>query len=217
MRGRAGRKGKDEVGETYLCCHEGDVVEAAQLIQAELPVVTSCLEPEKRGIKRQAQLTVIERKILTCNRALLEVITVRLATHPIAIQEYVRRTLLFHTLEAQNLDLMVEKAIQQLIADGFIEVDNSGSYQATQLSRAVVSSYMTPEDGLIIYGELRRALQAFVMDGELHVFYLFTPIQLNGMTEIDWQIFRREMENLDDSGMRVLRLIGVNPGLVNKM
>lgn len=160
---------------------------------------------------------MIERKMLTCSRALLEVITVRLATHPIAIQEYVRRTLLFHIMEAQNLDLMVEEAIHQLIADGFIEVDNSGSYQATQLSRAVVSSYMTPEDGLLVHGELRRALQAFVMDGELHVFYLFTPIQLNGMTEIDWQIFRREMENLDDSGMRVLRLIGVNPGLVNKM
>ena len=53
MRGRAGRKGKDEVGETYLCCHENDVVEAAHLIQAELPKVTSCLDPEKRGIKRQ--------------------------------------------------------------------------------------------------------------------------------------------------------------------
>lgn len=155
--------------------------------------------------------------MLTCNRALLEVITVRLATHPIAIQEYVRRTLMFHTMEAQDLGLMVEKAIDQLIADGFIEVDNSGSYQATQLSRAVVASYMTPEDGLLVHGELRRALQAFVMDGDLHVFYLFTPIQSNGMTEIDWQIFRREMENLDDSGMRVLRLIGVNPGLVNKM
>ena len=155
--------------------------------------------------------------MLTCNRALLEVITVRLATHPIAIQEYVRRTLLFHTMETQNLNSMVEKAIDQLKADGFVEVDNSGSYQATRLSRAVVSSYMTPEDGLLIHGELRRALQAFVMDGELHVFYLFTPIQLNGMTEIDWQIFRREMENLDESGMRVLHLIGVNPGLVNKM
>ena len=52
MRGRAGRKGKDEVGETYLCCQESDVLEAAQLIQAELPQVASSLTPEKRGIKR---------------------------------------------------------------------------------------------------------------------------------------------------------------------
>lgn len=53
MRGRAGRKGKDEIGQTYLCCHENDVVEAADLIQAELPKVASCLDPGKRGIKRQ--------------------------------------------------------------------------------------------------------------------------------------------------------------------
>ena len=52
MRGRAGRKGKDEVGETYLCCQENDILEAAQLIQAELPVVASGLTPERRGIKR---------------------------------------------------------------------------------------------------------------------------------------------------------------------
>ena len=52
MRGRAGRKGKDEVGQTYLCCQENDVIEAARLIQAELPMVLSNLTPEKRGIKR---------------------------------------------------------------------------------------------------------------------------------------------------------------------
>lgn len=155
--------------------------------------------------------------ILKRNRALLEVITVRLATHPIAIQEYVRRTLLFHTIEPQILDGMVDEAIEQLTTDGFVEPDSSGSYQATRLSKATVSSYLTPEDGLLIHDELRRALQAFVMDGEMHIFYLFTPIQLNEMTEIDWQIFRREMEDLDDSGMRVLGLIGVNPGLVNNM
>ena len=151
------------------------------------------------------------------NRALLEVITVRLATHPIAVQEYLRRTLLFHTIHWDRLQKMVEIAIEQLTVEGFITIDNSGSYEASQLSRATVSSYMTPEDGLLIHDELRRAMQAFVMDGEMHIFYLFTPIHFYGTTEIDWQIFRREMENLEDSGMRVLKQIGVNPGLVIKM
>lgn len=151
------------------------------------------------------------------SRALLEVITVRLATHPIAVREYVRRTLLFHTMDWDGLQQMVETAIEQLIVEGFIIIDNSGSYEATQLSRATVSSYMTPEDGLLIHDEIRRAMQAFVMDGEMHIFYLFTPIQFYGIIDINWQIFRREMENLDDSGMRVLKYVGVNPGLVNKM
>ena len=52
MRGRAGRKGKDEIGESYLCCQKEDLQEVAQLLEAELPKVESSLTPEKRGIKR---------------------------------------------------------------------------------------------------------------------------------------------------------------------
>jgi DNA polymerase theta len=52
MRGRAGRKGKDEIGETYLCCQKGDLEAVADLMEADIPSVESCLVPEKRGIKR---------------------------------------------------------------------------------------------------------------------------------------------------------------------
>lgn len=52
MRGRAGRKGKDEVGESYLCCQKRDLEAVTGLMEAELPPVTSCLTEEKRGIKR---------------------------------------------------------------------------------------------------------------------------------------------------------------------
>ncbi len=52
MRGRAGRKGKDEIGESYLCCQKADLEEVVQLLEADLPTVESSLIPEKRGIKR---------------------------------------------------------------------------------------------------------------------------------------------------------------------
>lgn len=52
MRGRAGRKGKDEKGESYLCCSKGDLEEVVQLLEADLPSVGSSLAPGKRGIKR---------------------------------------------------------------------------------------------------------------------------------------------------------------------
>jgi replicative superfamily II helicase len=52
MRGRAGRKGKDEIGETYLCCQKSDLEAVAELMEAEMPDVTSSLAPEKRGIER---------------------------------------------------------------------------------------------------------------------------------------------------------------------
>lgn len=52
MRGRAGRKGKDECGESFLCCKKADLEEVIQLVKADLPSVQSSLTPEKRGIKR---------------------------------------------------------------------------------------------------------------------------------------------------------------------
>jgi replicative superfamily II helicase len=52
MRGRAGRKGKDEIGETYLCCQQSGLEVVIELMEAELPSVTSSLAPEKRGIER---------------------------------------------------------------------------------------------------------------------------------------------------------------------
>ena len=52
MRGRAGRKGKDELGESYLCCQKVDLEDVAQLLEADLPIIESSLTPEKRGIKR---------------------------------------------------------------------------------------------------------------------------------------------------------------------
>jgi len=201
MRGRAGRKGKDEIGESYLCCQKADLEEVAQLLEADLPMVESSLTPEKRGIKR----------------ALLEVITVRLATHMAAIQEYVQRTLLYHTMDRAQLDNMVTTTLEELHGSELIVSDSLGSYEATALSQATVASYLTPEDGIFIHGELRRALQAFVMDGEMHIFYTFTPVYNSGVSDINWPIFRREMESLDESGLRVLNFVGVNPGLVNRM
>lgn len=52
MRGRAGRKGKDEVGETYLCCKASDLDAVIDLMDAELPAISSCLISEKRQIQR---------------------------------------------------------------------------------------------------------------------------------------------------------------------
>ena len=115
------------------------------------------------------------------------------------------------------LDEMVAATLKELIASGLITVDRFGSYEATLLSQATVASYLTPEDGIFIHGELRRALQAFVMDGEMHIFYTFTPVYSSGLADINWPIFRREMWNLDESGLRVLEFVGINPSLINRM
>lgn len=200
MRGRAGRKGKDEVGETYLCCRQKDLDAVVELMQAELPQVTSCLTTEKHRIQR----------------ALLEAIAVRLATSRDTLDEYIRKTLLYQSMHIEKVDEIVEASLDDLQSRGFIAIENSSGYQATQLGRAIVTSSLDPQDGVFIHKELKRALQAFVMDGEMHVLYIFTPVQEMSVN-INWKVFANEMESLDESGLRVLRFLGLKPTEINRM
>ena len=201
MRGRAGRKGKDEVGESYLCCQKADLEAVAQLLEAELPPVQSGMSSEKRGIKR----------------ALLEVIVTRLANSRHTIEEYVRRSLLFQTAEETLVWPMVDDAIQDLCSTSLIQATSFDSFEPTTLGQAIVASSLTPEDGIFVHNEMRRALESFVMDGEMHIFYLFTPIQTTTLGDISWSVFRDQMEALDESGMRALRCVGVSPSFVNRL
>lgn len=201
MRGRAGRKGKDEVGETYLCCQKADLDAVASLLEAEIPAIESCLAPEKKGVQR----------------ALLEAITTRLISGREAVNDYVRHTLLYRTIDKDELSRMVDSTLQELIDSELLSLKIDGSYEPTQLGQAVVGSSFSPEDGLFVYAELKKALQAFVMDGEMHVFYMFTPVQMGPPNEIDWPVFRDEIDRLDESGVRALQFVGVKPGFVNSM
>ncbi|CAL8575367.1 hypothetical protein XPA_001295 [Xanthoria parietina] len=120
-------------------------------------------------------------------------------------------------MDKEMLSRWVEGTMKELQSLGQVEVDATGSYEATPLARATVGSGMTPEDGVFVQDELQRALRAFVMDGEMHVFYMFTPINIWGISEINWRIFRNEIERLDESGMRVLAFVGISPAFVNRM
>ena len=151
------------------------------------------------------------------NRALLEVITVRLATHLPAIEEYAQRTLLYHTMNRTEFNGLLRTTLEELSQSELLAVDNFGGYNATRLSQAIVASYLTPEDGIFLQEELQTALKAFVMDGEMHIFYTFTPITISTPRDVNWTIFRREIESLDESGLRVLQFVGVNPAFVNRM
>jgi DNA polymerase theta len=113
---------------------------------------------------------------------------------------------------------MVEKAIGELLANDLIQTGEHGDcFEPTKLGMAVVASGLSPEDRVLVHSELRRALESFVLDGDLHIFYLFTPVQTAGLAEISWLTFRNQLEDLDDSGMRAVRLIGVNPAFVIRL
>ncbi len=200
MRGRAGRKGKDEIGETFLCCQKADLEDVIELMSAELPQLSSGLTTDKQRIQR----------------ALLEIIAIRLANSRDSIDEYLQNSLLSLSVTPDVISGHIASSLEDLSKMEFIEADSPYSYSATQLGKAVVASSLEPEHGAFIHREMQRALQAFVLDGEMHVLYCFTPVHDLSIT-INWQKFRQEMEALDDSGLRVMMFLGLKPTTVNKM
>jgi DNA polymerase theta len=200
MRGRAGRKGKDEIGETYLCCRKSDLEDVLELMHADLPSVSSSLTTDRHRIQR----------------ALLEVVSIRLVNSREAIRDYIRKSLLNLSSRSDLIEDHVEFSLQELVKMGFLQYDGVDSYVATQLGKAVVASSLEPEDGAFVHREMQRALQAFVMDGEMHILYTFTPVQ-DFSVSINWQVFRSETEALDDSGLRVMTFLGLKPSVVNRM
>ena len=111
---------------------------------------------------------------------------------------------------------MVNEAMSDLLGQGLISCKDNVCYEATNLGQATVAASLPPEDGIFVHAEFQRALQAFVMDGEMHVFYMFTPINL-ALGDIDWKVFRDQISGFNDSDLRVLQFCRVNPGLVNRM
>ncbi|RBR01313.1 hypothetical protein FVER53590_29548 [Fusarium verticillioides] len=192
--------GKASIGETYLCCRENDLEQVVDLMNAELPPVASCLNTENRRIQR----------------ALLEVISIRLATSHESVVDYFSKSLLSHTHSAKFVNDCITSSLEEIESMGFVTSDSLSMFTATQLGRAIVASAIDPDDGVFVHGELSRALQAFVMDGEMHVLYTFTPVQEFGVM-VNWQVFRNEMEGLDESGLRVLRLLGIKPTTILKL
>jgi DNA polymerase theta len=150
------------------------------------------------------------------NRALLEVISVRLATSHESIREHFQKSLLRYTHGTEHIDRLLETGLKEVTELEFVVKDGHGSYSATQLGKAVVASALDPDDGVFIYEELSRALKAFVMDGDMHILYTFTPVQDFAAT-VNWQVFRDEMGSLDDSGFRVLRILGIQPATIIRL
>lgn len=154
--------------------------------------------------------------MLNVYSALLEVICIRLATSRESISDHFHRSLLRHTHGIDHVDKLLEASLTDIERLGFVTKDDHSSYDATQLGKAIVASAIDPDDGVFIHKELSRALRAFVMDGEMHILYTFTPVHEMGVT-VNWQVFRNEMERLDESGMRVLSFLGIKPTTILRL
>ncbi|KAI9892311.1 MAG: hypothetical protein M1814_001510 [Vezdaea aestivalis] len=204
MQGRAGRKGKDELGESYICFDMQDSKDVFPLLEAELPSLLSSLAPEKDGL----------------SRSLLEIVATKLAQDKGTIQSYINCSLLAIATPQDTLPHQVDKALQSLTSQGHIEEDDDmmgiSYFKATQLGEATVAAYLSPNEGLVVYQDCLRALKSFALDDELQVWYLFTPLMSDSLSVEQWNVFLSEIDTFGESGMRAMDNLGVKPTFISR-
>ena len=101
MKGRAGRKGKDTHGESFLCYNKADEEFVKKMIKDEMPLIVSSLGREIKGIER----------------ALLEAVVANLATSQTALKDYASKTLFYH--QAEYIPFPAYGAQKSIDAQGF--------------------------------------------------------------------------------------------------
>ncbi|BFZ09845.1 hypothetical protein BsWGS_12884 [Bradybaena similaris] len=216
MVGRAGRKGIDTEGESILICKPVEKNVGKKLMESSLPPVKSCLH-----FNTDVGLTG------SLKRAILEVVVSGVAPTPEDVTTYINCTLLSASLseDTQNnvKTALVDSCIQFLQDNEFVAVNvthnedgtDTRKFYPTQLGSAILASSLSPDEGLLIFSELQKARRAFVLDTELHIIYLVTPVYTTDVsTSIDWYHYHHLWENLTPADRRVADLVGVSESFI---
>ncbi|KAF7666225.1 hypothetical protein LDENG_00114630 [Lucifuga dentata] len=213
MVGRAGRKGVDSTGESVLVCKEAQRQKGISLLQGTLQPIRSCL------VKREGE--GITTSML---RAILEIIVGGVASTPQDVRSYASCSLLAASMkcnskeesDAQTSKGAIEACVEWLMENEFISIQKDGQeerYCPTQLGAATLSSSLSPPEALGIFADLQRAMKGFVLENDLHILYLITPLYAE-WTTIDWYQFFCLWEQLSSSMKRVAELVGVQEGFL---
>ncbi|KAM4700701.1 DNA polymerase theta [Discoglossus pictus] len=216
MAGRAGRKGVDTVGESILVCKSTERSKGISLLQGTLKPIKSCLL-RKEGVGVTGSMI----------RAILEIIVGGVADTPEDVRMYTSCTLLAASMmeseEAKDTSQQggaIEACVEWLLRNEFIhtlEEDRDGTkvdvYRPTKLGAATLSSSLSPSEALGIFADLQRAMKGFVLENDLHILYLVTPVK-EEWTTIDWYQFFCLWEKLPVSMKRVAELVGIEEGFL---
>ncbi|NXX42261.1 DPOLQ polymerase, partial [Tricholaema leucomelas] len=205
-------------GESIIVCKPSERSKGTALLQGSLRPVCSCL------LRREGESVASSMK-----RAILEIIVGGLANTPDDVHNYASCTLLASSLkegkrghekeqnEAQTGP--VETCVAWLLENEFIQVLDSGSdvkakvYHPTHLGSATLSSSLSPTEAMEIFADLQRAMKSFVLENDLHIVYLVTPVY-EEWTTIDWYQFFCLWEKMPASMKRVAELVGIEEGFL---
>lgn len=94
---------------------------------------------------------------------------------------------------------------------------NEMSFTATRLGLACLASSMPPNEGFMLFSELQRARQSFVLESELHAVYLVTPFSVcYQLQDLDWLAYLDLWEKLTPPMQRVGEHVGIRESFLVK-
>ncbi|KAM9035080.1 DNA polymerase theta-like isoform 2-T2 [Sarcophilus harrisii] len=222
MVGRAGRKGVDTVGESILVCKKMEKSKGIALLQGSLKPVCSSLQRREGGERTSSMI-----------RAILEIIVGGVANTPEDVHTYASCTFLAASLKMEKQKSLkgdkqkmqqeqhgaIEDCVMWLLENEFIQISEANVgikkkvYHPTHLGSATLSSSLSPTEALDIFADLQRAMKGFVLENDLHIVYLVTPLY-EDWTAIDWYRFFCLWEKLPTSLKRVAELVGIEEGFL---
>ncbi|KAM9363686.1 DNA polymerase theta [Symphorus nematophorus] len=213
MAGRAGRKGVDTTGESVLVCKEAERQKGISLLKGALQPISSCL------LRREG-----EGVTTSMLRAILEIIVGGVASTPQDVALYASCSLLAASMKCDGKKESneetnkgaIEACVEWLMDNEFISIQKDRQeerYCPSQLGAATLSSSLSPPEALGIFADLQRAMKGFVLENNLHILYLITPLYAE-WTTIDWYQFFCLWEQLSSSMKRVAELVGVQEGFL---
>ncbi|KAL6598908.1 P-loop containing nucleoside triphosphate hydrolase protein, partial [Neocallimastix californiae] len=204
MKGRAGRKGKDTQGESYLICSEKYLKRVKELVNKDHDPVNSCLICEQKGMKR----------------ALLEVISSGIVKSMKDVKDYIQCTLLYyqeferigssHSKESLTKEFNETKNINNVIKNN--DIHDNNEFISTSFGRATIGSSLSPEESIIVYSELKKAMLEFVLLDELHMVYHVTPIY--SIPEPNWSHLLKLYNELSPIHRHIANIINLNEGFI---
>ncbi|KAM9792728.1 DNA polymerase theta [Neosynchiropus ocellatus] len=209
MAGRAGRKGVDTTGESVLVCKPAERQKGIKLLSGTLQPISSCLaRREGEGVSTSML------------RAILEIIVGGVASTPQDVRLYAACSLLAASSKATGKEETnkgaIEACVEWLMDNEFINIEKKEQeerYCPTLLGAATLSSSLSPPEALGIFADLQRAMKGFVLENDLHILFLITPLYAE-WTTIDWYQFFCLWEQLPSSMKRVAELVGVQEGFL---
>lgn len=165
MIGRAGRMGKDTKGESILICSKKDASIARKLMDDNSVPLKSCLEGHGK-----------------LERAILEVLASGKASSFADLEIFTGSTLFSALVSEIEMTSAIKNTIDFLIKYELVReqaTEAGNKLLATPLGQACLASSLPPEDGLMLFTELDKARQCFVLDSDLHMIYLVTPYSIS--------------------------------------